>query len=213
MALGDPICPRDLACSTARTIILFYEYQGQIGKLNKRTLTEDFFKNFINTWGVARTIYKCERENVRERLIGGDLARLKRGKAGTIDSVAGCYNSNGLSKYVPRSLVSKIGFLAKPAVFVPCDTYSTKGLNLRRDKRRGDGGEQYLKSSYKNYLEVFNHCYCLLRKEIQAECSQGWAKELAYRLNIDKELFRDDAFYRKVLDDVLMTEGGRYPGT
>ena len=142
MALGDPICPRDLACSTARTIILFYEYQGQIGRLNKRTLTEDFFKNFINTWGVARTIYKCERENVRKRFIDGDLARLKRGKADSIDSVAGCYNSNRLSKYVPRSLVSKIGFLAKPGVFVPCDKHSTKGLNLRRDKRRGDGGEQ-----------------------------------------------------------------------
>ena len=66
---------------------------------------------------------------------------------------------------------------------------------------------------YENYLEVFNRCYSLLEDSIDEECSQEWAIDLAKVLNVEDRWVGDDAFYRKVLDDVLMTEGGRYPGT
>ena len=223
MALGDPIRPEDLVRSVVRTTMLFGEYRGKLAQLNDRAFTKDFFVKFVRAWGLRRTIGEGERkfEKVWELIACHDLERLAQGTAKTVDEIAEYYKRKGLSAKsggksksfrTTRSLVSKIGFIAEPDKYVPCDTYSMKGLNLRRGRIR-DGGEGYLMGGYENYLELFNRCYSLLEDSIDEECSQEWAIDLAKVLNVEDRWVGDDAFYRKVLDDVLMTEGGRYPGT
>ena len=140
MPLGKSICRRDLAFSTARTIMLFSEYESKLENLKRETLTREFFKEFVRAWGLRRTIGKGEDklERVRELLICRDLELIKNGDAKTVDEIADCYKHAGLSAKSggkresfrkARSLVSKIAFLAKPAVFVPYDTYARDGLN------------------------------------------------------------------------------------
>lgn len=216
MSLDSPICPTLLTGSVARTLLLFREYQPQLGKIAATGLTSKFFEHFVRTWGLGRTIGKSKREEIRKRLNGGDLKRLEIGNAAAVEEIAARYckcklsaksNRSGQSHRIPRSLVAKVGFLANPNYFVPYDTYAKKGLNLRRGLVR-DGGLGHLADDYCSYFESFEKCFVSVRDLIVSGCSESWVRGLADQLYIPQEIQCCEGFYRKVLDDVLMTEGG-----
>lgn len=217
MPLNDPICRTVLAGSIARTMLVFHEYHAQLGQVAEAGLTEEFFDRFIRTWGLARTIGKDKRKTIREKLVKSDLRRLKDGNAGTVDKIASEYRELKLSAKTggkkksyrtPRSLLSKMAFLAKPTLFVPYDTYAKNGLNNRRGSVR-DNGCGYLADDYVSYFDSFEKCYSKVKNDIVHGCSKKWVSGLADELHINREWCCSDAFYRKVLDGVLMTEGGR----
>ncbi len=198
-------------------MIAFHEYQAQLGKVTGAGLTEEFFDKFVRTWGLARTIGTDKREAIRIRLVNGDLKRLKDGSAKTVDEIASEYRESKLSAKTggkkksyrtPRSLLSKMAFLAKPTLFVPYDTYAKKGLNSRRGSIR-DNGCGYLADDYESYLSSFEKCYSKVKNDIVDGCSKKWVSGLADDLHINKKWRCSNAFYRKVLDGVLMMEGGR----
>ena len=68
---------------------------------------------------------------------------------------------------------------------------------------------RYLADDYKSYFDSFEKCYSIVKNDIVDGCSKKWVGGLADELDIDKKWRRSNAFYRKVLDGVLMTEGGR----
>ena len=217
MPLDDPICPTLLAGSIARTLLLFREYQTQLGKIAGTGLTPDFFDHFVRSWGLARTIGVSKRPEIRRRLNGGDLERLEIGNAAAVEEIAAEYcesrlsaksKKSGDSHRMPRSLLAKVGFLANPNHLVPYDTYAKKGLNIRRGPAR-EGGLGALADDYCSYFESFENCLVGVRDFIVDGCSESWVCGLADQLQVPQESRSCEGFYRKVLDDVLMTEGGR----
>jgi hypothetical protein len=48
--------------------------------------------------------------------------------------------------------------------------------------------------------------------EIAAECRQRRARALVTRFGLDPKLLNTTLFQRKVLDNMLMAKGGRWPG-
>lgn len=109
----------------------------------------------------------------------------------------------------PLSLVSKIAYLLRPRDLAPWDGSALGGLNRRR---KGNHLPRVRPGEYRDFVGAFNQEFNRAKEEIVAECRQSWARALVRRLGLDPRLLNTTLFQRKVLDNMLMAEGGRWSG-
>ena len=209
----DEVC---LTGAVARTLIFFHVIQDQFAPNARTPWRRESFDNFLRVWRLARTVAEGKRAELLRRLNDGDLRKLRSGNVESVESIAKRYRDAGLTPRpknhkarTPRSLISKVGFLVNPQKLVPYDRFARVGLNKRRGRKR-EGGLGQLEIGYKTYIDCFNECFAALRPQIAGECRLPWACELARRLKILRKWRTSEALYRKILDEVLMTEAGRW---
>ncbi len=167
-------------------------------------LKEDWFRWFVGSWNVARTIKDGKQTRVREYL-DQDFRRalVAGGGAETIDAAALHIQQVGWSSKgcVPVSLVSKVAFFLRPAQFVPMDSYAVEGLNLLRQS----GSTRRLKGkSYAEYLNAFNEHYSKMEARLESALKQRWVAGLAAELGCPPGALTTAAMRRKLFDDYLM---------
>lgn len=180
-------------------------------------LTEDWFRWFVGSWNVARTIKDGRQGPVREYL-DRDFreALLRGGGAEAVDAAAVHIQQSGWSSTkrkdgqgsLPISLVSKVGFFLCPTRLVPLDRYAMQGLN---GHRRRDGAPRVKGRSYREYLEAFNEQYVRMEPQLAAALKEPWGIVLANKLGCPASALRTTAMRRKLFDDYLMHSGDYSP--
>jgi len=174
-------------------------------------IKKKWYKRFVAEWRVARTIRSGTGENVRDLLNKRLLSvRNSTSPAELVEEVADALQKEGYGAKGgrPISLVSKIAYFLRPKDLTPQDRFALRGLNCRRtenDLPRVRSGQ------YTDFVGAFNQEFSRVREEIVAECKQRWARALVTRLGLGPRLLNTTAFQRKVLDNMLMAEGGRWP--
>lgn len=184
---------------------------GEPGELTKEKF-EEWFDWFVVAWGVARTIKKENRDEVRNYLYQTFRAELRDGGgAKTVDAAALHIKSSGWSSLVgksrkrslPISLVSKVAFFLCPTKFVPYDQKARDGLNSLR------GDDKCLSErSYVEYMGAFERQYSRFEAELNSALKEQWVAELANKLGCPTKALTTLAMRRKLFDDYLMHIGG-----
>jgi hypothetical protein len=171
-----------------------------------------WYEKFLVEWRVARTIRKGTGEDVRALLNRRLLAvRDSDDPAGLVEEVADALQKRGYGAKGgrPISLVSKVGYFLRPKDLTPRDRFVLRGLNCRR---REDHLPPVRSGEYTDFVGAFNQEFSRAKEEIAAECRQSWARALVRRFGLDPRLLNTTLFQRKVLDNMLMAKGGRWPG-
>lgn len=170
-------------------------------------LMADWFRWFVGSWGVARTIKNGQQVSVRKYLDGDFRKALLAGSGpDVVDTAAQHIQQQGWSakSSLPVSLVSKIAFFLSPAKFVPLDRYALQGLNLLRQRECA----RALKGrSYREYLQVFNEHYAKIEPRLALALKESWVAGLAERLGCPVSALKTTAMRRKLFDDYLMHTG------
>ena len=201
--------------AVARAVI---HHARNIGRFRTGLLhaESDWFIDFAKEWGVARNIPKpkthataSERreqlhdvwEQVKARLERSGYAPDARGVADFAAWLHMKFTSGN-----PLSLASKILYFRFPGKVVPLDRRAEAGLKLvlEREGMKASAGERYEK-----HLSDFNSLFSGMRDELGAVTTVNWAKAMTKGLGVDDSLLAKPMFLRKVLDNCLMTEGGR----
>jgi len=176
-----------------------------------RQLDERWFKSFTGEWRVARALVGSDRtallrflnQHIRTYFAAGDPG------AGVV-KLAGTLVAKGFSVQRPISLASKLGFFYQPRRLIPYDRFAVEGLNRRRGMKRAGGEGRLPARDYSAYLSSFNRHFSDVAAQVKAECSSRWMKALTKRLEFHPNWAQSQAFQRKVFDNVLMLEGGRF---
>lgn len=173
-------------------------------------LMDEWFEKFLAEWGVARTIKRDERENIREYLDHDFREMLSEGNEGkAVDDAAKYIQQQGWGSRIrnngkgslPISIVSKVGFFFCPYKLVPLDKFAKQGLNKLRkheDERKIKG------DSYNEYLKAFNKQYIKNKPQLAAALGKQWVKDLAKELGCPASALKNIAMRRKLFDNYLM---------
>lgn len=206
---------RNLALATIQVIQMWSNprYESFLLHSQPGVINEEWFRWFVGSWNVARTIGDGFQGDVRDYL-DSELRSvlMNSGGAEAIDAAARHIQQRRWSSRsgrtrdysLPVSLVSKIAFFLRPSKFVPLDRYAVKGLNLARRR----AGERRLKGkSYSEYFAAFNDFYAEVDSQLEFALRQCWVAELAGRLGCPAKALPTVAMRRKLLDDYLMHYG------
>jgi len=195
--------------AVAEAILFWRNHEIPYGEAE---IKKKWYKRFVAEWRIARTVRKGTGEDVRALLNRRLLAvRDSDDPARLVEEVADALQKKGYGAKGgrPISLVSKVGYFLRPKDLTPQDRFALRGLNCRRgenDLPRVRSGE------YTDFVGAFNQEFNRAKEEVVAECRQSWARALVGRLGLDPRLLNTTAFQRKVLDNMLMAEGGRWSG-
>ncbi len=179
-------------------------------------LDQEWFDWFVKKWGVARTLDRRNRNNVRKYLDKQFRAAIRRSPAGsTVDVAANHIQRKGWSSRTRkdgrgssvRSLVSKVGFFFCPDKIVPYDSFARAGLSILRGGVQGGRHESKLQESYEQYLESFNEKFLSFRPLLTAELHLPWVKALARQFGCPPQVFDTVRFQRKTFDNLLVHVG------
>lgn len=211
------VSERDLAWAIALALQMWSDdrYAGFLQR-GEKTLTREWFDQFVGEWRVARTLAPDSRGKVVGQLAGAAfLTRVTDGDVRVVDEYAGRFQKNewtsrtGTHKKAgrPVSLVSKIAFFLNPDCFVPLDSYGKVGIGKLRSAL-GETKSGF--DAYSAYLPEFNRFFAMHEAQIREALNEPWVAALGRKMRCPVAQIRRKAFSRKVFDHVFMSIAGRY---
>jgi hypothetical protein len=209
---------RELTLAVIAALELFADerYARFLRSKQPGALDDEWFKWFLNTWRVARTVNAKKRDNVRAYLNGPFRRTVLRDRQGaSVERAVRMAKRKGWGAQAlghgqsssMQSLISKVAFFFRPDLFVPYDSLALAGANrLRLTSKRGDPGK-LTSPSYREYLDAFDGIYKLSERQLSHVLRESWVVAVAKRLNVNRRALSRPAFRRKVLDNLLMSKG------
>lgn len=195
------ISPEDLSHAVLQAILVWC-WSEEIPV--SRPIREEWFRKFAARWGVARNIYRKQFGRA-VGVLNKNLRSVRQGQEGeTVQRIAREFQTRGIARGRPVSLVSKVAYFLYPERFAPVDRLAREGLN----RRRGSRSRQVRAAEYCAYLKAFEEEFHRLERDIEGECRRSWPHDLVKRLGHTPGLLDARGFRRKVLDNLLMTAGG-----
>ncbi len=210
----------EIACSIIDALELWIDkrYAGFLRDPQPASITKEWFEWFQGEWRVARTIKGDSKEAVRKYLDANFRQSLTNSDSGEVVDEAAIFiqrqrwssaqRKDGAAS-VPRSLVSKVGFILSPLKIVPYDSFARGGLNVLRGTKKNRGKGHLKGTSYAEYLKAFDVEFQDLQPVIRSELEKPWSTELFQRLRCPASVAKSEKFHRKVFDNYLMRIGGR----
>lgn len=201
---GNTFSAEDL-CVAVMQAILLWCWNEEIPV--HRPIRDAWFRDFVARWAVARTISRGKL-GLAAAVLNRKLRAIRSGREGeTVQSVARELRRRRIARGQPISLVSKVAYFLEPERFAPFDRFARKGLN----RLRPSGSNRIGPADYRAYLDTFDGLFERLEAEISSECMQPWLREIVGRLGHAPGVLDTSGFHRKVLDNLLMIAGERWP--
>jgi hypothetical protein len=206
-----PISEKDLARAIVFAINTWQRTGYGLPFPKGRVISATWFKDFLGRWSVARTI-RADKQDVLRHLLNERIVSVawSENPAHAVVQLSKevarrritAQSRNG-KRMIPISLVSKVAFFYRPARLAPYDSYARKGLSMRV-------GSEVISGDYESFVTAFNNEFRKVHRQIEKECHARWARELSGKMGMPLSNLSRTAFRRKVFDNVLMAEAGRF---